>query len=237
MTGRPIRSSPLVRRIAKENNLDLRQVAGSGSEGRINKDDILRHLGQLAASGTAPASPASIAAASDELGELVPMTKMRAIIGQRMVESLKASPPRAHHLQDRHDARIVHLREREQIRHSSSATASKLTYMPFIATVAAIEALRKFPIVNASLEGGSIRYHKHIHLGIAVALEWGLIVPVIRQAEQRSFVDLGFRAISDPASRARTKKLIPDETTGLHLHSHQLRHLRRRVRHAHHQSA
>jgi 2-oxoglutarate dehydrogenase E2 component (dihydrolipoamide succinyltransferase) len=84
--------------------------------------------------------------------------------------------------------------------------------MPFIAA-AVIETLRKFPIVNASLENGSIRYHDHIHLGIAVALEWGLIVPVVKQAETQSFVELA-RAIADLAARARTKKLKPDEASG-----------------------
>jgi len=84
--------------------------------------------------------------------------------------------------------------------------------MPFIAT-AAVEALKKFPIVNASLEADSIRYHQNINLGMAVALDWGLIVPVIRQAEQRNFADLA-RAMADLASRARTKKLLPDETSG-----------------------
>jgi 2-oxoglutarate dehydrogenase E2 component (dihydrolipoamide succinyltransferase) len=107
--------------------------------------------------------------------------------------------------------RVVRLRQREKAAFAQR-NGVNLTYMPFIAT-AAVEALRRFPIVNASLEGSSIRYHQNINLGIAVALEWGLIVPVIRQAEQRSFVDLA-RAIADLAGRARTKKLMPDETSG-----------------------
>src|SRR5260370_13574401 len=88
----------------------------------------------------------------------------------------------------------------------------KLTYMPFIAA-AAVDALRRFPIVNASLEGNAIRYHEHIHLGVAVALEWGLIVPVIREAERRSFHDLA-ATIADLAERARTKKLKPEDASG-----------------------
>ena len=107
--------------------------------------------------------------------------------------------------------------------------------MPFIAA-AAVEALRKFPIVNASLVDGAIHYHPNINLGIAVALEWGLIVPVVKEAEERSFLGLA-RAIADLAERARTKKLKPDEASGFDLHADQLRHLRRRVRHAHHQPA
>jgi 2-oxoglutarate dehydrogenase E2 component (dihydrolipoamide succinyltransferase) len=207
--GRPIRSSPLVRRIAKENNLDLSQVAGSGSDGRITKEDVLRHLSQH--------GPGKVAGAAQEqqappplTGDLVPLTKMRAIIAQRMVESVKTSP-HAHTVYKVDMMRIARLREREKAGFEQR-NGVKLTYMPFIAT-AAIEALRRFPILNASLESGGIRYHENIHLGIAVALEWGLIVPVIRQAEQRGFVDLA-RAIADLAGRARTKKLMPDESTG-----------------------
>jgi 2-oxoglutarate dehydrogenase E2 component (dihydrolipoamide succinyltransferase) len=113
--------------------------------------------------------------------------------------------------------RIVRVREREKAAFEQR-NGVKLTYMPFIAA-AVIETLRKFPIVNASLENGSngangsIRYHDHIHLGIAVALEWGLIVPVVKQAETQSFVDLA-RSIADLAARARTKKLKPDEASG-----------------------
>jgi 2-oxoglutarate dehydrogenase E2 component (dihydrolipoamide succinyltransferase) len=107
--------------------------------------------------------------------------------------------------------RIVRLREREKAGFEQ-ANGVKLTYMPFIAA-AVVETLRKFPIVNASLENGAIRYHQNIHLGIAVALEWGLIVPVVKQAEELSFLGLA-RAIADLAERARTKKLKPDEASG-----------------------
>jgi 2-oxoglutarate dehydrogenase E2 component (dihydrolipoamide succinyltransferase) len=118
--------------------------------------------------------------------------------------------------------RIVRLRERAKAAFEQK-TGVKLTYMPFIAA-AVVEALKKFPIVNASMEsetgeGGSsgskssIRYHEHIHLGIAVALEWGLIVPVVKQAETQSFAGLA-AAIADLAGRARAKKLKPDEASG-----------------------
>ncbi len=207
--GRPIRSSPLVRRIAKDNKLDLALIAGTGSNGRITKQDILNHLSQHGPGSSVPSIQPKVSAVPMS-GELVPMTKMRAIIGQRMVESLKTSP-HAHTVYKVDMTRVVRLREREKAGFEQR-NGVKLTFMPFIAT-AAIEALRKFPIVNASLEGSSIRYHQNIHLGIAVALEWGLIVPVIRQAEQCSFVDLT-RAIADLAGRARSKKLMPDETTG-----------------------
>ena len=138
------------------------------------------------------------------------MTKMRTIIAQRMVESVRTSP-HVHTVYKVDMTRIVRLREREKAAFEQR-NGFKLTYMPFIAT-AAVEALRRFPIVNASLVDTSIHYHQNINLGIAVALEWGLIVPVIRQAEQRSFVDLA-RTLADLALRARTKKLMPDEITG-----------------------
>ncbi|MGD0736290.1 MAG: 2-oxoglutarate dehydrogenase, E2 component, dihydrolipoamide succinyltransferase [Terracidiphilus sp.] len=203
-----IRSSPLVRRIAKDNGVDLSRIAGSGSEGRITKDDILRHLSEHGPGSAPVSSPAAPPPALS--GDLVPMTKMRAIIAQRMVESLVISP-HVHSVFKVDMTRIVKLREREKTAFEQRHGV-KLTYMPFIAA-AVIETLRKFPIVNASLENGSIRYHDHIHLGIAVALEWGLIVPVVKQAETQSFVDLA-RAINDLAARARTKKLKPDEASG-----------------------
>jgi len=234
-TGERLRSSPLVRRIAKDKNVDLRQVAGTGSAGRITKDDILRHLsenGPGAAKGApAPAAPAAhggqsrpaaAVSAPSVPGDLVPLSRMRSIIAQRMVESVQISP-HVHTVFKIDMTRIVRLREREKARFEQ-ANGVKLTYMPFIAA-AAVETLRKFPIVNASLvrsdvrngersaESLSIRYHQNINLGIAVALEWGLIVPVVKQAEERSFLGIA-RAIADLAERARTKKLQPDEVSG-----------------------
>ena len=102
----------------------------------------------------------------------------------------------------------MRLREKEKQKYEQR-NGVKLTYMPFIATAVAA-ALRKMPILNASIEGDAIRYHSNINLGIAVALDWGLIVPVIKQVEERSFLGVA-RAIADVAERARTKKLKPDE--------------------------
>jgi 2-oxoglutarate dehydrogenase E2 component (dihydrolipoamide succinyltransferase) len=210
--GRRLRSSPLVRRIAKENQVDLAQVAGTGAAGRITKEDILSHLRNQGSATTAPfiqqtKAPTDASAAPQAP---VPMTKMRAIIAQRMVESKRISP-HVHTVYKVDMTRIVRLRERLKGRFEQ-AHGVKLTYMPFIAA-AVVEALGKFPIVNASLVEGSIEYHRNIHLGIAVALEWGLIVPVIKQAEDRSFLGLA-RAIADLAARARSKKLLPDEASG-----------------------
>jgi pyruvate dehydrogenase E2 component (dihydrolipoamide acetyltransferase) len=206
-----VRSSPLVRRIARENQVDLTRVAGTGSNGRITKDDILGYLEQGPAPSDAvreavqPSQPAASLSA-----ELAPLTKMRAIIAERMAES-KRSIPHAHTVYKVDMTRIVRLRDRERAAFERE-NGIKLTYMPFIA-MATVEAIRQFPILNASLVEGGIQYHGNIHLGIAVALEWGLIVPVVRNAESRSFVEIA-RSINDLAARARTKKLKPDEVGG-----------------------
>ncbi len=216
-----VHSSPLVRKIAKDNNVDLGQVAGSGSGGRITKQDILGHMeGAPSKPAAAPgvfataAKPAAPASAPLP-GELVPMTKMRAIIAKRMVES-KQTSPHVHTVFKVDMTRIVRLREKEKAKYEQR-NGVKLTFMPFIAR-AAIMALRKHPIVNAAIVSGengaeAIRYNKNINIGIAVALDWGLIVPVIKQAEERNFLGVA-RAIVDVAERARGKKLAADEISG-----------------------
>jgi pyruvate dehydrogenase E2 component (dihydrolipoamide acetyltransferase) len=216
------RSSPLVRKIAQENNVDLSQVAGTGSAGRITKEDILGHLeggakpapaaapAPVAAAPAASAPKPAAAAAAPAPGEVVPMTKMRSIIAQRMVESKRTSP-HVHTVFKVDMTRIVRLREKEKSKYEQR-NGVKLTYMPFI-TRAAVYALRKHPIVNAAVEGDAIRYNKNINIGIAVALDWGLIVPVIKQAEEKNFLGVT-RAIVDVADRARGKKLAPDEISG-----------------------
>ena len=222
-SGERLRSSPLVRKIAKDNNVDLSQVAGTGSAGRITKTDILSHLekpaglvapaatqvsearpGAPIASGSAKSAPARMP------GDLVPMTKMRSIIARRMVES-KQTSPHVHTVFKVDMTRIVRLREKEKSKYEQR-NGVKLTYMPFI-TRAAIATLRKHPIVNGAVEGDAVRYNKNINIGIAVALEWGLIVPVIKQAEEKNFLGVA-RAIVDIAERARGKKLAPDEISG-----------------------
>jgi 2-oxoglutarate dehydrogenase E2 component (dihydrolipoamide succinyltransferase) len=147
------------------------------------------------------------ATAGPQPGDLVPMTRMRSIIAQRMVDSKRTS---AHvHTVFKVDlTRIVKIREKEKAKYEQR-NGVKLTYMPFI-TRAVVATLRKMPIVNASMEGDAIRYHQNVNVGIAVALDWGLIVPVIRQAEEKSFLGIA-RSIADLAERARAKKLKPDE--------------------------
>jgi 2-oxoglutarate dehydrogenase E2 component (dihydrolipoamide succinyltransferase) len=214
--GERVRSSPLVRKIAKDNNVDLTQVAGTGASGRITKTDIVSHLEQgpkpvaAASVPAAPAPAAKPAAHQPQPGELVPMSKMRSIIAQRMVESKRTSP-HVHTVFKVDMTRIVKIREKEKSKYEQR-NGVKLTYMPFI-TRAAIVALRKHPIVNGSIEGEAIRYNKNINIGIAVALEWGLIVPVIKQAVEKNFLGIA-RAIVDVADRARGKKLAPDEISG-----------------------
>jgi pyruvate dehydrogenase E2 component (dihydrolipoamide acetyltransferase) len=226
-TGERVRSSPLVRKIARENNLDLRQVSGTGSSGRITKEDILGFLAKGAPAApaapapkpsvTPPAAAPAPAAAKPPApapvpvvtpgDELVPMTRMRSIIAQRMVDSKRTSA-HVHTVFKIDMSRIVRIREKEKSKYEQR-NGVKLTYMPFLSR-AVIATLRKMPIVNASMEGDAIRYHKNINLGIAVALDWGLIVPVIRQAEDKSFLGIA-RAIVDLAERARAKKLKPEE--------------------------
>jgi pyruvate dehydrogenase E2 component (dihydrolipoyllysine-residue acetyltransferase) len=217
--GERPRSSPLVRKIATENNVDLSTVPGTGASGRITKQDITTHLSgggaaaaPPAAAAPAPAKPAAPAAPtySPMPGELVPMSKMRAIIAKRMVES-KHTSAHVHTVFKVDMTRIVKLREREKNKYEQR-NGVKLTYMPFI-TRAAVHALRKHPIVNASAQGEAILYNKNINIGIAVALDWGLIVPVIKQTEDKSFLGVA-RSIVDLADRARSKKLAPDDVAG-----------------------
>jgi len=226
-----VRSSPLVRKIAKDNNVDLAQVAGTGLGGRITKEDIeafiAKHAGGAPAAAPvapAPAAPApsyeapAAPAVTTPLqpvggvtpGEVVPMTTMRKKIAEHMIMSKRTSA-HVHGVFEVDMTRVVRLRERMKAKFEQ-ATGNKLTFTPFFAR-AAVHGLRKWPIVNSSVEGDNIRYHAAVNLGIAVALDWGLIVPVVKNAEERSFVGLQ-RAISDLGERARSKKLKPEEVQG-----------------------
>jgi 2-oxoglutarate dehydrogenase E2 component (dihydrolipoamide succinyltransferase) len=221
-----VRSSPLVRKIARENNVDLRKVSGTGAGGRITKDDIQGYLEGKPAAAPAVAAPAPVAAAPapapaaapraaapapaaavPQPGELVPMSKMRSIIAQRMIDS-KHTSAHVHTVFKIDFTRIVKLREKEKNKYEQR-NGVKLTYMPFI-TRAVVATLRKMPIMHAQMKGDAILYPANINIGIAVALDWGLIVPVIKQAEEKSFLGIA-RGIADLAERARGKKLKPDE--------------------------
>jgi pyruvate dehydrogenase E2 component (dihydrolipoamide acetyltransferase) len=213
-----VRCSPLVRKLAREHNIDLGKVTGTGTGGRVTKQDVLDFVERRTAAPTAPQPPApaprqpavpSLAPAAIP-GELVPMSNMRKIIGQRMIESRRTSA-HVHCMFEVDITRIVNLRNKlkngfEQ-RHGV-----RLTVMPFFVR-AAIIALQQFPTVNSSLEGDSIHYHKHVNAGIAVALDWGLIVPVLKSADELNFLGLQ-RGITDLGGRSRSKKLTPADVEG-----------------------
>ncbi|HZL69101.1 MAG TPA: dihydrolipoamide acetyltransferase family protein [Candidatus Limnocylindrales bacterium] len=226
-----VRSSPLVRRIAKDNKVDMAQVPGTGLGGRITKEDIESFIAKHGAGGpqpAAPAQPAAVAAPSAAApsipatvaplqpvggvtpGEVVPMSVMRKKIAEHMVLSKRTSA-HVHGVFEVDVTRIVKLREKMKT-NFEQATGNKLTFTPFFAR-AVVHGIRQWPIINSSVEGENIHYHASINLGIAVALDWGLIVPVVKNAEERSFVGLQ-RAITDLGERARTKKLKPDEVQG-----------------------
>jgi len=213
------RSSPLVRKIAREHNVNLSQVSGTGLGGRITKQDILAFIDQpqtAPAPSVSSAAPASAPRPAAPLppavipGDLVPLTQMRKIIAQRMIESRRTSA-HVHAMFEVDITRIVALRNKNKSGFEQRHGA-RLTFMPFFVR-AAIIGLQQFPIVNASLENDSVRYHRHVNVGIAVALDWGLIVPVLKNADELNFLGLQ-RGITDLGERARSKKLKPEEVEG-----------------------
>ena len=234
--GQKIRSSPLVRRIARENNVDLAQIPGTGAGGRISKHDIRaaiegggasRSSSGVSAAGAAPARIASApppaaggAAASAVLEtavprekmyfgqyEVQPMSVMRQRIAEHMVLSKRVSP-HVYSVDEVNVSGIAALRSKLKDKFEQSS-GTKLTFMPFFVR-AAVEGLRAFPTVNSSVDGTNIVLHKECNIGIAVALDWGLIVPVIKNAEEKNFLGIA-RALNDLAERARAKKLKPEE--------------------------
>jgi 2-oxoglutarate dehydrogenase E2 component (dihydrolipoamide succinyltransferase) len=217
------RSSPLVRKIAREHGVSLSQISGTGLGGRITKQDILSFVeGQssapspAAASAAAPAPsapasrPATPPAPAAYPGDLVPMTNMRKIIAQRMIESRRSSA-HVHCMYEVDFTRIVNLRAKHK-NGFEQRHGVRLTFMPFFVR-AAIIAVQQWPIINAAIEGESIRYHRNINVGIAVALDWGLIVPVLKNAGDLNFLGLQ-RGITDLGERARSKKLKPEDVEG-----------------------
>jgi len=222
--GQRVRSSPLVRRIAREHNVDLVRVPGTGLGGRITKEDILRFVEQYAAgappamafgarmapTAAQPAAAMPGAAPVAVPGDVVPMSTMRKKIAEHMVASKRTSA-HVHSVFEIDMTRVVKLRERERTEWEKR-NGAKLTFMPFFAR-AILAGIHEWPIVNASVEGESIRYHRNINLGIAVALDWGLIVPVVKHAEEKNLLGLQ-RAITELAERARSKKLSPEDVQG-----------------------
>ena len=224
------RSSPLVRKIAREHGVSLSQIAGTGLGGRITKQDITQFIdsqsSQPARVGTdasvrpaersepapslAPSATPRPAAPAPYPGDLVPMTNMRKLIAKHMIESRRTSA-HVHCMYEVDFTRIVNLRTKHKSGFEQRHGA-RLTFMPFFVR-AAVMALQQWPIINASLEGDNIRYHRQINMGIAVALDWGLIVPVLKNAGDLNFLGLQ-RGITDLGERARTKKLKPEDVEG-----------------------
>jgi 2-oxoglutarate dehydrogenase E2 component (dihydrolipoamide succinyltransferase) len=191
--------SPVVRRLAREHGVDLWALAGKGTGigGRITKNDILHFVEERK---TTPAH---------EDVERVPMTAMRKAIAEHMAMSLRTSAHVTTFFEV--DCSSI-LAERDRLKAEFERTGAKLTVTPFFVRAAA-DALKRFPILNASVEGNTIVYKKRIHIGIAVNVEGGLIVPVIRNAGEKDLMQLA-RAINDLGERARTKQLTPDEVQG-----------------------
>jgi 2-oxoglutarate dehydrogenase E2 component (dihydrolipoamide succinyltransferase) len=218
--------SPLVRKLARENNLDLSRIKGTGAGGRITKQDVEGYLAQKPAAAAAEparppapqpapvapvaATPAPLAPTHPAKTRVEPLSTMRIKIAEHMVLSKRTSA----HVTTIHRVdmtAVAQMRERNKAAFQTNYGFS-LTYLPFI-TRAAVVALRQFPLLNASLDGNNIIYHNEINIGIAVALENGLIVPVIRGADEKNVLGLQ-RAVVDLAARARSRQLKPDEVLG-----------------------
>ncbi len=236
---RRVRSTPVVRKIAAEHGIEISRITGSGLDGRVTKRDIEAYIASGAAqrdaqAAVAPAaSPAAqsaskVKAAPAATGVAVPlgipkvpvrmrdadtmepMSKMRQVISDRMVESKQYSA-HVHTCFEVDYGKVDKLRKR--YKQSYVDRGAKLTFTTFLAA-ATVKALRAFPIVNASHDGENVIYRGDINLGIAVALDWGLLVPVIHNADDLSMIGLS-KKIADLGGRARSKKLKPDEVAGL----------------------
>ncbi len=184
--------SPLVRRLAREHDVDLSAVRGTGAGGRITKADVLEYVESRQAGARTE-----------------PLTTMRRRIAEHMAASRRTAA-HAHTVFDVDFTRAARLRDRRKADYEQAG--AKLTYLAFIAR-AVLDALAEVPVVNASLDGDSIAYREDVGLGIAVALDDGLIVPVIRRAQGMSVMELS-RGIADLAERARTRRLMPGEVEG-----------------------
>ncbi len=203
------RSSPLVRRMAREHGIDIASLAGTGISGRVTKKDLLAHLEEHGGGAPAPRAEAPVFQPGERV-RIEPLSVMRRKILEHMVASKRTS---AHvHSFFEVDYSSVERIRRERKDDFLERHGAKLTYLPFILH-AAVEALKAFPVLNASVEGENLVYKKDINLGVAVALDWGLIVPVVRNAEEKNLAGLA-RAAADLAERARAKKLLPEEVQG-----------------------
>ena len=218
---RRTKSSPLVRKIAEEHGIDIKQLDGTGMSGRVTKNDILSFIESGSPAPAAAAQPVKAPAAAAlpqppaaikpaEGDRVEQMSVMRKKIAEHMVQSRRTSA----HVTTVYEidmTKIAKLRD-ENREAFLERTGTKLTFMPFIFK-AVTDGIRKFPIFNSQVNGDQIVYKRDINLGMAVALDWGLIVPVVKRADDLSISGLA-RAANDLADRARTKQLKPDEVAG-----------------------
>jgi len=207
------RSSPLVRKMAREHHVDLAQVHGTGISGRVTKDDLLDYLEQTGRAGQdgqeGQERPGKAPVPVHPGDRVEPMSVMRKKIAEHMTLSRRTSA-HIHTVFEVNYSRIAAVRE--TMRAEYERRGDKLTYLPFIVKTVT-QALRAVPILNSSVDGDSVVYHKDINVGVAVALDRGLIVPVIKHADDHDLAGLA-RAIADLAARARTKQLSPDDVAG-----------------------
>ena len=220
------RSSPLVRKIAQEHQVDITELHGTGIAGRVTKQDILSYIASpsLVVGTDTPASAAqarsaaptagqggqTLAAGAGLAGQTVALSVMRRKIADHMVMSKRTSA-HVHTVFEVNYSRVDQLRKANKAEYE--ARGGKLTYLSFIVKAAAA-ALRTFPIMNASLDAnGNVTYHRPVYIGIAVSLDWGLIVPVLKGADEKDLLGIS-KAIADLAERARSKQLKPDEVGG-----------------------
>jgi 2-oxoglutarate dehydrogenase E2 component (dihydrolipoamide succinyltransferase) len=234
------KSSPLVREMARQHGVDLLLVKGSGQGGRVNKEDMEAYLAARAIAPPAaplsgempklaaahdpsaptlgavpglaiPPQPAVPAFAPGERIKVEPMSRMRKIIADNMVNSKLRTSPHVYTVFEIDMSGVARLRAKHR-KAFEETYGTKLSFMPFIMK-AVIKGLQAFPVVNASVDGDNIVYKQDINLGVAVALDWGLIVPVVKNADSLNLGGLA-RALNDLADRARSRKLTPDEISG-----------------------
>jgi 2-oxoglutarate dehydrogenase E2 component (dihydrolipoamide succinyltransferase) len=209
--------SPAAKRVAEENKVDPKTVAGSGRDGRVSKSDVVNYLStkeNATAAGPAPKAPAQFVPALKEriarAEQRVPMTRLRARIAERMVQA-QATQALLTSFNEVDLKAVNELRGRYKDQFEKQYGV-KLGFMSFFAK-ACVEALKKFPSVNASVDGNDIVYHEYFDVGVAVSTDRGLIVPVLRDADQLSFADIE-KSIGNFAARARAGSITIEELTG-----------------------
>ena len=209
--------SPAAKRVAEENHVDPKAVAGSGRDGRVSKSDVMNHLSSKdAAPASAPApvakapAPPVPAARGGRTDQRVPMTRLRARIAERMVQAQSTQALLTSF--NEVDLKAVNELRAKYKDSFEKQHGAKLGFMSFF-TKACVEALKKFPSVNASVEGSDIVYHEYFDIGVAVSTDRGLIVPILRDADQSTFADIE-KSIANFAARARAGSITMEELTG-----------------------